>query len=76
MKNKLIKTLERTLSLLLVFLLFSAAAVPMGSLWGEDLAKPNADKETENTATGMPSVADVPASVKSALGLAEARWLL
>ncbi len=76
MKNKLIKILERALSLLLVFLLFSAAAVSMGSLWGEDLVQPDAGKKTANTATEMPSAADVPASVKSALGLADARWLL
>lgn len=76
MKNKLIKTLERALSLLLVLLLISAAAVPMGSLWGEELAMPIADKETENTAMGTSSASDVPASVKSALGLADARWRL
>lgn len=68
MKNKLIKTLERALSLLVVVLLISAAAVSTGHLWGKEMGTPVAD-------VAPTSADDVPASVKAALGLTDARWL-
>lgn len=75
MKNQLKQFLERALSLLVVLLLISAAAVPMGHLWGEDLGKASAPDTAAIAASATASAPDVPQDVRTALGLADARWL-
>lgn len=75
MKNQLKQFLERALSLLVVLLLISAAAVPMGRLWGEDLGQATTPDATANALAETASASDVPQDIKAALGLADARWL-